>query len=72
MLQVSTSLVHNAIVHNRLNKGTVWVTTGVHPKRVVLTVENAGEKLTPDVVATPVEPFLRGPSAHAPTTQVSA
>jgi hypothetical protein len=53
-------------------QGTVWVTTGVHPKRVVLTVENTGEKLTPDVVATPVEPFLRGPSAHAPTTQVSA
>jgi two-component system, OmpR family, sensor histidine kinase VanS len=32
----------------------------VHPKRVVLTVENTGETLTPQLVATLVEPFLRG------------
>jgi two-component system sensor histidine kinase VanS len=52
--------VHNAIVHNLPEQGTVWVTTSVHPKRVVLTVENTGEKLTPQVVATLAEPFLRG------------
>jgi two-component system sensor histidine kinase VanS len=51
--------VHNAIVHN-LPHGTVWVTTGVHPKSVVLTVENTGENLTPQLVPTLVEPFLRG------------
>jgi two-component system sensor histidine kinase VanS len=59
LLQLSTNLLHNAIVHN-LPQGTVWVTTSVHPKRAVLTVENTGEKLTPQVVATLAEPFLRG------------
>jgi two-component system sensor histidine kinase VanS len=38
----------------------VWVTTSIHPKTVLLTVENTGEKLTPQVVATLAEPFLRG------------
>jgi two-component system sensor histidine kinase VanS len=38
----------------------VWVTTSVHPQSAVLTVENTGEKLTPQFVATLVEPFLRG------------
>ncbi len=60
LLQLSTNLVHNAIVHNLPEQGTVWVTTGVHPKSVVLTVENTGEKLTPQLVATLGEPFVRG------------
>jgi two-component system sensor histidine kinase VanS len=60
LLQLSTNLVHNAIVHNLPGQGTVWVTTSVHPKSVVLTVENTGEKLTPQLVATLVEPFRRG------------
>jgi two-component system sensor histidine kinase VanS len=60
LLQLTTNLVHNAIVHNLPAQGTVWVTTCVHPKTVVLTVENTGEKLTPQLVSTLVEPFLRG------------
>ena len=60
LLQLTTNLVHNAIVHNLPEQGTVWVTTSVHPKSVVLTVENTGEKLTPQLVSTLVEPFLRG------------
>jgi two-component system sensor histidine kinase VanS len=60
LLQLTTNLVHNAIVHNLPEQGTVWVTTSVHPKSVVLTVENTGEKLTPQSVATLAEPFLRG------------
>ena len=60
LLQLSTNLVHNAIVHNLPEQGTVWVTTSVHHKSVVLTVENTGEKLTPRLVGTLVEPFLRG------------
>src|SRR5205814_5324119 len=60
LLQLSTNLVHNAIVHNLPEQGTVWVTTSVHPKSSVLTVENTGERLTPQVVATLAEPFLRG------------
>ncbi len=60
LLQLSTNLVHNAIVHDLSEQGTVWVTTSVHPKSVMLTVENTGEKLTPQFVTTLVEPFRRG------------
>src|SRR5256714_993419 len=60
LLQLTTNLLHNAIVHNLSEQGAVWVMTSVHPKSVVLTVENTGEKLTPQVVAMLVEPFLRG------------
>src|SRR5690242_12486382 len=52
LLQLTTNLMHNAIVHNLLEQGTVWVTTGAHPETAVLTVENTGEKLTPQLVAT--------------------
>jgi two-component system, OmpR family, sensor histidine kinase VanS len=57
---MTTNLVHNAIVHNLPEQGTVWVTTRAHPKSVVLTVENTGEQLTSQLVATLVEPFQRG------------
>ena len=60
LLQMTTNLVHNAIVHNLPEQGTVWVTTSVRPEAAVLTVENTGEKLTPQLVATLAEPFLRG------------
>jgi two-component system sensor histidine kinase VanS len=60
LLQLSTNLLHNAIVHNLPEQGTVWVTTSVQHEGVVLTVENTGEELTPQLVATLVEPFLRG------------
>jgi two-component system sensor histidine kinase VanS len=60
LLQLCTNLVHNAIVHNLPQQGSVWVTTSVQPKSVMLTVENTGEKLTPQSVATLAEPFLRG------------
>src|SRR5256884_956321 len=60
LLQLSTNLLHNAIVHNLPEHGSVWVTTSVHPKGAVLTVENTGEKLTPRSVAALAEPFLRG------------
>jgi two-component system, OmpR family, sensor histidine kinase VanS len=61
LLQMTTNLVHNAIVHNLPEHGTVQITTSAHPKTVALTVENTGEKLTPQLVATLGEPFLRGP-----------
>jgi two-component system sensor histidine kinase VanS len=60
LLQMTTNLVHNAIVHNLPDQGNVWVTTSVRPKGVVLTVENSGEKLAPQLVSTLVEPFQRG------------
>ncbi|MFE4642026.1 sensor histidine kinase [Streptomyces sp. NPDC056730] len=60
LLQLTTNLVHNAIVHNLPEQGTVWVSTGVRPGTVVLTVENTGEKLTPQPARTLTEPFQRG------------
>ena len=60
LLQLTTNLVHNAIVHSRPGEGTVWVTTRAHPESVELTVENTGEKLTPQLVSTLAEPFQRG------------
>ncbi len=60
LLQMATNLVHNAIVHNLPEQGTVWVTTSAQPKTVALTVENTGEKLTSQLVATLAEPFQRG------------
>ena len=60
LLQLTYDLVQNAIVHNLPEQGTVWVTTGVRPEGVVLTVENTGEELAPQLVATLAEPFLRG------------
>ena len=60
LLQMATNLVHNAIVHNLPEQGTVWVTTRAHPESAVLTVENTGEQLAPQVVAMLAEPFQRG------------
>ena len=60
LLQMSTNLVHNAIVHNLPEQGTVWVTTRARPENVALTVENTGAKLTPQFVSKLAEPFLRG------------
>lgn len=60
LVQMTTNLVHNAIVHNLPADGAVWVRTAVHPAGVVLTVESTGAKLTPQLVSTLVEPFQRG------------
>jgi two-component system, OmpR family, sensor histidine kinase VanS len=60
LLQLTTNLVDNAIVHNLPEQGTVWVSTSVRPESVMLTVENTGEKLSPQLVSTLTEPFQRG------------
>jgi two-component system, OmpR family, sensor histidine kinase VanS len=60
LLQMTTNLVHNAIVHNLPEHGTVQVKTAIRPESVMLTVENSGEKLTPELVSTLTEPFQRG------------
>src|SRR5512132_2518106 len=36
LLQLTTNLVQNAIVHNLPAQGSVWVTTSVHPESVVV------------------------------------
>ncbi len=69
LLQLTTNLVHNAIVHNLRDGGTVTVTTRMRDGNAELTVENAGEPVDPHVIPTLVEPFQRGAervhAAHA-------
>ncbi|WP_405812862.1 sensor histidine kinase [Streptomyces sp. NBC_01390] len=60
LLQLTTNLVHNAIVHNLPDEGSVWVNTGVRRNSVVLTVENTGENISPQLASTLTEPFQRG------------
>ncbi|WP_269663730.1 sensor histidine kinase [Streptomyces cinnabarinus] len=60
LLQLTTNLVHNAIIHNLPGEGTVWVSTGIRADTVTLTVENTGEKVAPQLAATLTEPFQRG------------
>ncbi len=61
LLQLTTNLVHNAIVHNLPGGGTVRVRTAdAGSGRVTLTVENTGEELAPALVPTLTEPFRRG------------
>jgi two-component system, OmpR family, sensor histidine kinase VanS len=60
LLQLATNLVHNAIVHNLPQGGTVSVTTRAQSETAALIVENAGEILDPKLVATLAEPFHRG------------
>ena len=60
LLQLTTNLVHNAIVHNVPEKGSVWVKTNLQSNSVVLTIENTGETITEQLVSTLVEPFQRG------------
>jgi two-component system sensor histidine kinase VanS len=60
LLQLTINIVQNAIVHNLPEQGTVWVTTSANPESANLTVENTGQQLSPQFVATLSEPFLRG------------
>ncbi len=47
LLQMTSNLVQNAIVHNLREGGAVQVTTAVRPGSATLTVENTGEHLSP-------------------------
>jgi two-component system sensor histidine kinase VanS len=58
--QMTTNLLHNAIVHNLPEHGTVRLSTAICPESVTLTVENTGEVLSPQLVSTLTEPFQRG------------
>jgi two-component system sensor histidine kinase VanS len=60
LLQIATNLIHNAIVHNLPDGGTVWVTTTVQPGSAQLIVENTGKHLSQESLSTLTEPFLRG------------
>ena len=60
LLQMMTNLVHNAIVHNVPDRGTVRVTTTAQRETAMLTVENTGDTVSPQLVETLTEPFQRG------------
>jgi two-component system sensor histidine kinase VanS len=60
LLQMTTNLVQNAIVHNLPEHGTVQINTAVFAESVMLTIENTGDTLTPELVSTLTEPFQRG------------
>ncbi|MEU6222102.1 HAMP domain-containing sensor histidine kinase [Streptomyces sp. NPDC047042] len=63
LLQLTTNLVQNAILHNLHDlpaEGMVWVETAVRRDRVVLTVENTGESISAQLAPTLTEPFQRG------------
>jgi two-component system sensor histidine kinase VanS len=60
LLQMTTNLLHNAIVHNLPEHGIVQVSTAIRPESAMLTVENTGDKLTPQLVSTLTDPFQRG------------
>ncbi|MEU5275122.1 HAMP domain-containing sensor histidine kinase [Streptomyces asoensis] len=63
LLQLTTNLLHNAIVHNLPAGGTVRIDTrvrGPKPGTTVLTVENTGDRLTAEQVPRLTEPFQRG------------
>jgi two-component system sensor histidine kinase VanS len=60
LLQLTTNLVQNAIVHNLPDQGTVWIATSTHPTSAELTVENTGDEVAPQLVSMLDEPFQRG------------
>ena len=60
LLQLTTNLLHNAIVHNVPEHGSVRVATAVDGADVVLTVENTGDTMSAELVSTLTEPFQRG------------
>ena len=61
LLQLTTNLVHNAIVHNLPEHGTVWVTTSVHPEtRGAHRREHRRDAHARSWSATLTEPFQRG------------
>ena len=60
LLQLCMNLLHNGIVHNLSEHGTVSIATREGSSSVLLVVENSGKQLGPELVATLTEPFQRG------------
>ncbi|MDR1355719.1 MAG: HAMP domain-containing histidine kinase [Propionibacteriaceae bacterium] len=60
LLQLTINVLHNAIVHNLPENGIVRIKTIIDSKSAILTIENTGDELTPQVLPTLTEPFQRG------------
>ena len=69
---MTTNLLHNAIVHNLPEHGTVQVNTAIRPESVMLTVENTGESSLHSWSRHSPNRSSAAPNAYAPTMQVSA
>ena len=73
LLQMATNLVHNAIVHNLPDQGTVWVTTSVHPKTRGAHRREHRREAHPTAGRHACRAVsARHRDAYAPTTQASA
>ncbi|MEV0404986.1 HAMP domain-containing sensor histidine kinase [Actinoallomurus sp. NPDC050550] len=60
LLQMTTNLLHNAIVHNLPAGGRVTVHTGSQHDASVLRVQNTGHRVPSELLPTLTEPFQRG------------
>lgn len=60
LVQLADNLLRNVGEHAASSDARAWVTTGVREGRGVLVVENTGEVLHADLVATLTEPFVSG------------
>ena len=72
LLQMATNLVHNAIVHNLPEQGTVWVTTSAHPKTWCSLSRTPARSSPHSWFPRLPSRFSAAPNAYAPTTQASA
>ena len=73
LLQMATNLVHNAIVHNLPEQGTVWVTTSAHPKSCGAHRREHRREAHPTAGCHAWSSrFSAAANAYAPTTQASA
>lgn len=66
---VVSNLVHNAIVHNLQVDGAVQVCVDHDASGAVLRVDNTGEALSRELVATLTEPFRRGAERRRPRVE---
>lgn len=57
---LTTNLLHNAIVHNLSQGGSVRLTTSSAADAATLMVENTGRPISDELLATLTEPFQRG------------
>jgi two-component system, OmpR family, sensor histidine kinase VanS len=71
LLQMTTNIVHNAIVHNLPEHGTVWVTTRAHPESVMSRSRTPARSSPHSWFPRLPSRFNAAPNAYAPSTQVS-
>jgi two-component system sensor histidine kinase VanS len=72
LLQMATNLMHNAIVHNVPEQGTVWVATSVHPRAWCSRSRTPARGSPHSWSRRLPSRFSAAADAYAPTTQASA